>query len=64
MNENQVAYVNNRFISKSGRLISDVLEINNSLDIEGLLMTVDKEKAFDSINHSFLMCVLKKIWFW
>ena len=59
MNENQVAYVNNRFISESGRLISDVLEITNSLDIEGILMTVDIEKAFDSINHSFLMCVLK-----
>ena len=26
-------------------------------------MTVDIEKAFDSINHSFLMCVLKKIGF-
>ena len=64
VNENQVAYVNNRFISESGRLISDVLEITNSLDIEGLLMTVDIEKAFDSIYHSFLMCVLKKIWFW
>ena len=35
VNENQVAYVNNRFISESGRLISDVLEITNSLDIEG-----------------------------
>ena len=45
VNENQVAYVNNRFISESGRLISDVLEITNSLDIEGLLMAVDKEKA-------------------
>ena len=61
MNENQVAYVNNRFISESGRLISDVLEITNSLDIEGILMTADLEKVFDSINHSFLMCVLKKI---
>ena len=30
VNENQVAYVNNRFISESGRLISDVLEITNS----------------------------------
>ena len=29
VNENQVAYVNNRFISESGRLISDVLEITN-----------------------------------
>ena len=58
VNENQVAYVNNRFIGESGRLISDVLKITNSLDIEGLLMIVDIENAFDSINHSFLMCVL------
>ena len=48
VNENQVAYVN-RFIGESGSLISDVFEITNSLDIEGLLMTVDIEKAFDSI---------------
>ena len=55
VNENQVAYFNNRFITESGRLISDVLEITNSLDFEKLLMTVDIENAFDSINHSFLM---------
>ena len=63
MNENHVAYVSNRFISESGRLISDVLEITNSLNIGGILMTVDIEKAIDSINHSFLMCVLKKFGF-
>ena len=63
VNENHVAYVNNRFISESSRLISDVLEITNSLDIERILMTVDIEKAFDSINHSFLMYVLKKFGF-
>ena len=40
VNENQVAYVNNRFISESGGLISDVLEITYSFDIEGILMTV------------------------
>ena len=65
VNENQVVYVNNRFISESGRLTSDVLEISNSLDIEGLLMIADIEKAFDSINDSVLMCVcVKKIWIW
>ena len=63
VNENQVACVNNRFISESGRLISDVFQITNSLDTEGILMTVDIEKVFDSINHSFLMCVLKKFGF-
>ena len=47
MNENQVAYVNNRFVGECGRLISDVLEITNSLDIEGLLMKLDIERAID-----------------
>ena len=42
--ENQVACASNRFIGESGRLISDTLEITNSLDIEGLLMTVDRKK--------------------
>ena len=59
VNENQVAFNNNRFISESSRLISDVFEITNSLDIEGLLITVDIEKDFDSINQSALMCMLK-----
>ena len=63
VNENQVAYVSNRFISESGRLISDILKITNSLDIEGILITADTEKAFDSINNSFLMFVLKKFGF-
>ena len=63
VNQNQVAYVSNRFKRESGRLISDVLEITNILSIERLLMTVDTEKAFDSINHCFLMFVLKKFGF-
>ena len=63
VNENQVEYVNNRFISESGRLISDVLKITNSLDIEGLLLTLDIEKVFDSINHFFIDVRVKEIWF-
>ena len=63
VNENQVAYVSNRFISKSGRLISDVLAFTNSLDNEVLLMAVDIEKSFDFNNQSFLMCVLKQVGF-
>ena len=63
VNENQVAYISNRFISESGRLISDVLQSTNSLDIEGILMTVDIENALDSINHTFLIFVLKKFGF-
>ena len=46
---NQKAHVKNRFISVSGRVISDILEISNSLALEGFLIRVDIEKAFDSL---------------
>ena len=38
VNGNQVAYGNNRFISESGRLLPNVPEITNFLEIEGILM--------------------------
>ena len=63
VSENQSAYVSNRFISEGGRLISDILEITDSLQINGLLMTIDIEKAFDSLNHFFLVSVLKQYGF-
>ena len=44
VHKNQVVYVSNRFISEGGRLVSDVLEITNSLDIETFLITVDIKK--------------------
>ena len=55
ISSNQIAYVNGRFISEGGRLISDILEICDTLKIEGFLLTVDIEKAFDSVDHSFLL---------
>ena len=33
------------------------------LDVPGYLVTVDIEKAFDSLDHDFLLSV-KKNWFW
>ena len=60
---NQIAYVKNRCISESGRLISDVIEMCDILDISGYLVTMDIEKAFDSLDHDFLLFVLKKIGF-
>ena len=59
----QTAYVNGRFIDDNGRLISDIIEI---CDIEkwcGYLTTIDFEKAFDSLNHAFLIVALRKYGF-
>ena len=44
-------------------MISDVLEKANKLALEGFLVTVDIEKAFDSANHCFLLQILRKLRF-
>ena len=45
ISSNQTAYVKNRCISESGRLISDVIEMCDILDIPGYLVTMDIEKS-------------------
>ena len=59
----QTAYVNERFIGESGRLIDDVIKVCDIQKISGYLLTVDFEKDFDSLNHKFLIAVLKKYGF-
>ena len=41
ISSSQTAYVKNKFISESERVISDILEIANTLTLEGFLVTVD-----------------------
>ena len=55
ISSNQTAHVKNRFISESGIVISDILEIAKKLALEGFLVKIDIEKAFDSVNHYFLL---------
>ena len=59
----QTAYVKDRFICETGRLISDIIEVSDVFNIDGFLVTMDIEKTFDSLNHSFLLAVLKKFGF-
>ena len=60
---NQTAYVEGRFISEGGRHFSDVLQVTDFLNLRGLVVTVDIQKAFDSVNHLFLITALKKFGF-
>ena len=59
----QTAYVENRFIGESGRLIVDIIEITDVLNKEGFLVTMDIEKASDSLDHTFVISVLKMFGF-
>ena len=61
ISSNQTAYVKNRCISESDRLISYVIEMCDIFDIPGYLVTMDIEKASDSLDHDFLLSALKKL---
>ena len=59
----QTAYVAQRCINESGRLISDLLSVAKKMKVKGYLVTIDIEKAFDSLSHTFLISVLEKCGF-
>ena len=57
----QAAYAQNRNIGESGRFISDIIEITNIRLMEDFLVTMGVEKAFDPLDHKFLISVLTKL---
>ena len=57
------AYVAKRFIGESGRIISDIFETTSILQKEGFLVTIDIEKAFDSVYQDFLLTCLERYGF-
>ena len=63
ISQEQTAYFKDRFICETGRLISDIIEVSDVFNIDGFLATMGIEKFFDSLNHSFLLSVLKKFGF-
>ena len=60
---NQTAYVEGRFIGEATRLVSDILEVTKECNIPGYMVMMDVEKAFDSMDHGFLLEVLKNFGF-
>ena len=56
---NQTAYVEGRFIGEATRLISDILDVTKECNIPGYMVMMDVEKAFDSMDHEFLLDALK-----
>ena len=55
---NQNAYVKGRTIFDAVRTIDDIMEFTERYQMNGLLVAIDFQKAFDSINHDFMFKVL------
>ena len=59
INFDQSGFLKGRFIGENVRLIDSVINYTDTEDISGLLLFVDFEKAFDTLEWSFLTKTLK-----
>ena len=59
VHNNQTGFIKGRYIGENIRLISDVIEYCQMDDTEGILVAIDYRNAFDSVEHDFIVHVLK-----
>ena len=60
VSNDQTAYVKNRFIGNNVRLLTDVLDYCDLSNKTGILLSVDFEKAFDTVEWNFVQQCLQK----
>ena len=56
----QTAYLKNRLINDNIRAILSTISIANLEEINGLIVSLDAKKAFDSVNHTYIEECLRK----
>ena len=55
----QTGFISGRYIGQNIRLLSDIMEFSDSKKIQGILLFVDFEKAFDTLKWSFILKTLE-----
>ncbi len=59
INNRQTGYVPGRQINDNSRYIEELIEMCKKTQKRAFLITLDAQKAFDSINHSYMLAILK-----
>ncbi len=60
IHDDQTGYIKNRFIGTNARLLEDYFDHCENFKIPGILLFLDFEKAFDSVEWNFMTSVLEK----
>ena len=63
ISEHQTGFIKGRYMGENTRVIYDIIEHCNKKQIPGLLLMLDFEKAFDTLEWPFLFKVLKSVGF-
>ncbi len=58
INEDQKGFMSGRYIGDITRQIYDLIEYTDTYPIPGLLLSIDFEMAFDTIDWSFILKTL------
>ncbi len=61
VHHDQTGYIKGRFIGNNARLIQDYFDYCENFDVPGILLFLDFEKAFDSVEWNFMFSVLEKL---
>ena len=59
IHSDQTGFVNGRYIGRNIRLLSDIMEFSDSKNFQGIPLFVDFEKAFDTLEWSFISKTLE-----
>ncbi|GFR80583.1 retrovirus-related Pol polyprotein from type-1 retrotransposable element R2 [Elysia marginata] len=60
LNENQCGFIKGRNIANQIRLIDDVIKFAEEANIDGLVVSLDYQKAFETVNKECIMAALKQ----
>ena len=60
ISEDQTGYIKKRFIGNNIRIIEDLIDYIEKVNIGGVILFLDFQKAFDTVEWKFMMEVLNK----